>query len=121
MKEVEGNSGPEAGSSLVEILVAVAIIALTLTVLITALSTGALAVRNANRLTTANNLSASQLEVVKGADYDPGGGYDIIPAPEGYSVLTSADVITTGLQQVTVTVSYEGETLMIISNHKVDR
>ncbi|HEC33675.1 MAG TPA: type II secretion system protein [Chloroflexi bacterium] len=111
----------EAGASLVEILVAVAIVGIALVVLVAALSTGAFAVRSSSRLTTATNLTASQLESIKAAAYDAVGAYPLVAAPPGYAVVVSTDVITTGLQQVTVTVSYQGETLVVMGGYKVDR
>ena len=110
----------ESGDSLVEVLVAVAIISAALVILVASLSTGAFGVRTANRLTTATNLTSAQLESVKGAPYDAAGAYPLVSAPPGYTVTVSTDVITTGLQIVTVTVSYEGGDLTV-SNYKVDR
>ncbi|MDY7079507.1 MAG: hypothetical protein SXV54_21600 [Chloroflexota bacterium] len=112
---------PQSGDSLVEILAAVAIISLTLATFVTALSTGAFGVRTADQLTTANNLAASQLETIKGANYDAAGLYPLVAMPPSYAVVVSSNVIATGLQQVTVTVSYQGEVLALVSNYKVDR
>lgn len=111
----------EAGTTLVEILVAAGIIALALTVLVTSLAVAALGVRWANRITKAGNLAAVQVEVVKDALYDPAGAYPTIAAPPGYSVDLSATELLTGLQQVTVTVTYEGHVLVVVGNYKVDR
>jgi type II secretory pathway pseudopilin PulG len=111
----------ERGTTLVEILVALAIIASTLTIFIVALSTGAFGVRTAERLTTANNLAASQLESIKGATYDAAGVYAPIPAPPGYAIAVTSSEVVTGLQQITVTVSLQGETLTTVSNYKVNR
>lgn len=111
----------ETGATLVEILVALAIIASTLTIFVIALSTGAFGVRTAERLTTANNLAASQLESIKGATYDAAGAYVPIPALPGYAVAVTSREIVTGLQQITVTVSLQGETLSTVSNYKVNR
>ncbi|MBU0704950.1 MAG: hypothetical protein KKC18_13910, partial [Chloroflexi bacterium] len=78
---------PQSGASLVEILVAVAIVASALAILVAALSTGAFAVRTSNRLTTATNLVATQLESIKAEDYVTGTvSYPTIPAPQGYVV-----------------------------------
>jgi type II secretory pathway pseudopilin PulG len=105
----------------VEVLVTVAIISIVLVVFVSALSTGSMGVGVSNRLTTGINLAAAQLESVKSAPYDAGGGYPIIERPDGYDILLTTSVITAGLQQVTATVSYEGELLVEISNYKVDR
>jgi type II secretory pathway pseudopilin PulG len=106
---------------LVEVLVTVAIISIVLVVFITALSTGSMGVRVANRLTTATNLAATQLESVKAAPYDVGGGYGIVDRPANYEIVLTTNEITAGLQQVTATVAYDGEVLIELSNYRVDR
>jgi Tfp pilus assembly protein PilV len=111
---------PESGASLVEILVAVAIISSALTIFVAALSTGAFAVRTSNRLTTATNLASVQLETIKAAPYNPA-GYAAMSAPSNYAINISSSVIITGLQQVTVTVSYQGDSLVTVGNYKVNR
>lgn len=113
-------SRPEAGDSLVEILVAVGIITVALTALIAALSTGMLGVRTANRVTVANTLAVNQLEAIKAAPYDPAGAYPLVSAPAGYTITLASRTLAAGLQQVTVTVSYEGGAV-VIGNYKVDR
>jgi len=122
----------EAGDSLVEILVAVAIIATALTVLILSLSTGALGVHTVNQLTTATNLATAQLESIKAAEYVTGtAGYPAIPA-DTYTIsqdisywdgssFTPVPGVDSGMQWVTVTVSYGGDALVVISNYKVNR
>jgi type II secretory pathway pseudopilin PulG len=114
------NPKSEIGSSLVEILVAVSIVALALTLFVAGLSTGAFAVRASNRLTTANNLAAVQLETIKASSYITVGTYALVARPTGYDILISSNVITPGLQQVTVTVSYQGGSV-VVSNYKVNR
>lgn len=122
----------EAGTSLVEILVAVAIISMSLVILIATLSTAAFAVRTSNRLTNATNLASAQLESIKATEYITGTvSYPAIPAGayvigqeisywDGAS-FTSVPGTDSGMQWITVTVSYEGEALVVVSNYKVDR
>ncbi|HEY77390.1 MAG TPA: hypothetical protein G4O00_14630 [Thermoflexia bacterium] len=104
-----------------EILVAIGIISLALAILVGSLAVGALGVRSAHRLTTATNLAADQIEVVKHAAYDPTGAYPTVNVPPGYTVTITATEVSTGLQQITVTVSFQGETLAVVGNYKVDR
>lgn len=111
----------ETGASLVEILVAAGIISLALAILLLSLGVGAQGARWANRITTATNLAATQLEIVKGAPYDPSGAYPTVSAPPGYIVTLSATEIGPGLQQITVTVAFGGRTLTTVSNYKVNR
>jgi len=113
----------ERGDSLVEILVAVAIISLSLTILVTALSTGFYGVRSSRHLTQANNLAASQMESIKVAAYADvaGGTYPSVTAPPGYTIDVTQRQVETGLLAITVTASYDGEPLTVVSNFKVDR
>jgi type II secretory pathway pseudopilin PulG len=132
VKRQRTQSRGEAGDSLIEILAAVAIIAMTLTVLVLSLSTGALGVRTANRLTTATNLAAAQLESIKATEYVTGtASYPTIPT-DGYTIsqeisywdgtsFTSVPGDDSGMQWITVTVSYGGDALVIIGNYKVNR
>jgi len=113
-------SRKQAGDSLIELLAALAIISMGLVVLIAALSTASFGVRTSNRLTTATNLAANQLEAIKAAPYDAAGAYPLVGASPGYTVTISSQVIAGGLQQVTVTVTYDGGAVTV-SNYKVDR
>jgi general secretion pathway protein I len=110
----------ESGESLIELLIAVAIISMALVAFIVSLSTGAMGVGHTTRRTTALNLATSQLEMIKSAAYNSA-GYTPIAAPPGYTVQLAATEIAVGLQQVTTTVRYDGDVLVRISNYKVDR
>ena len=122
----------ESGASLVELLATMGIIVSALVILITALSTGAFAVRVTDRLTTATNLATAQLETIKAAEYLTSTvGYAAIPAGDyginqqisywNGSSFTPAPGADSGMQWITVTVSYDSETLVTISNFKVKR
>jgi len=115
------NNNRESGTTLVELLVALAIIVLAVTIFIAALSTGAAAVQVTDQLTTANHLASVQLESIKAALYDPVGAYPAVTLPANYAIAITSNEIQTGLQQVTVTVSYQGRPLTAISNYKVNR
>lgn len=104
-----------------EILVTAGIISLALTVLVTSLAVGAVGVRAANRLTTAANLAALQIEMVKAAPYDPTGAYPVVSAPPGYSMTLTTAEVSSGLQQITATVAFEGQVLTVVGNYKVNR
>ncbi|MFQ5418860.1 MAG: hypothetical protein ACE5EY_00715 [Anaerolineae bacterium] len=121
MKQVTQGNGRESGTTLVELLVALAIIVLAVVVFIAALSTGSVAVQTTDQLTTANHLAAVQLESIKNEAYDAGGAYTAVSTPANYAVAITSAVIQPGLQQVTVTVSFQGKPLTTISNYKVNR
>lgn len=122
----------ETGDSLIELLIALAIISISLSVFVLSLSTGALGVRNSDRLTTANNLVLSQLETIKGTDYVTGtlgyptidaGNYTLIQelAYWNGTTFTPNPGDDQGMQQITVTISYNGANLVSVSNYKVNR
>jgi len=113
----------ERGVSLVEVLVAVAIMALVLSAFLAALSTGTLGVAVVRERVTAENIARSQLEHVKETDFISGTLYytpTVISHP-GHTAVISATTIATGLQLITVTVSHNGEPVFTIENYKAAR
>lgn len=126
----------EAGQSLVEELVAVAIVALGLMILLAALSTGSVGVRTATDRVTAQNLARSQLELIKDAAYSPNpmvSPYPTVAPVQGYAVTVGIEywiapsgpftstVRDDGLQKLTVSVSGSEGTLLQLEGYKVDR
>jgi len=105
--------------------VAVAITAIAITGLLSALSTGSLAVRRIDRRVTAENLARAQLEYTKSLPYKVApASYDIItPLPDGYSVTAVGSVLAgrVDIQKVTVTVVHNGETAVVLEDYKVNR
>lgn len=112
----------ETGQSLVEELVAVAIVSLGLVILIAVLSTGSMGVRTTNDRVTAENLARSQLELIKEADYspDPTAYPTVTPVP-GYTVTVEAELLGNGLQKLTISVSGGKGALLQLEGYKVDR
>ena len=106
----------ERGAGLVEVLVAVAIMAIVLTIFLSALVTGGLGVRVVHERVTAENLARSQLEYIK--DYEPyneitqttPGAYPTVTSiVSGYAITVTASPIATtnfDIQLITVTVFY---------------
>lgn len=117
-------SGQE-GVGLVETLVAVAILGATLVVLLTAISTGVIGVAMTEERVTAENLARSQLEYTKSQTYVAApASYATVTPPAGYTVSAEASSIPGGdssIQQITVTVTRDGETLLTVEDYKVDR
>jgi prepilin-type N-terminal cleavage/methylation domain-containing protein len=118
----------QGGFSMVEIIISIAILSTTSVALVGAMSTGYLGYRTAERDMTALRLAMHQLEHVKccedfrptGSDYPPFPGF-----PPEYEIVTQSSPILDRepltLQRVTVTVSYEGTTMITISDYKADR
>lgn len=110
----------ERGDSLVEILVAVAIIAIVLTAFLSALSTGSLGVSVVHERVTAENIARSQLEYVKKTGFTDHYTPTAI-SHAGYSATISATTIITDLQLITVTVSHNGKSVFTIGDYKANR
>lgn len=115
----------EAGFSLVESLVAVAILGVSLTALISNLSVGSLAVNLQNESTLAQQLAQTQMETIKAAAYDStGASYTLISSPEGYAVSVNTDSAiysNSHIQKITVNVAHDGVTVITLEDYKVDR
>jgi len=116
----------ERGAGLVESLVAVAIVGMALTSLVATLSAGSFAVHRTDKRVTAENLARAQLEYSKGQTYRVApASYDTMaPLPAGYSVSAEASSIggrDADLQKITVTVSYNGDTLLVMEGFKMKR
>ncbi len=113
----------EKGASLVEVVCAVAILAIVLAMFVSAMSTATLGIGLVRQRVTAANIARSQLEYVKevpfldGADsYTP-----TVASPIGYTATISATTVYTGIQLITVTVSYQGEPVFTVHECKVKR
>ena len=96
----------QAGMTLAETLVAIAILGVSGAVFATALSTGSIAVNNQDSIATAQALAQTQLEVVQNAVYDStGSSYTAIPAPANYtvSIASSTSIYSSvNIQKITV-------------------
>jgi prepilin-type N-terminal cleavage/methylation domain-containing protein len=110
----------DRGSTLVEILVAMGIVAVALAVFISMLQTGVLTVGSVQDQTVASALARSQMEVVKSAAWP--GPYPVVAIPPGYSVTVSSDPgPSPELQLVTVRVLRAGRTVVTLQGYKANR
>lgn len=112
----------ERGESLVETLVAVAIIAIVLTTFLVALSTATWGVATVRERVTAVNLARAQLEHVQETNFiaDTDHYTPTAISHSGYDATISAATIYTGVQQITVTIYHNGP-VFTIGNYKVKR
>ncbi len=118
----------EEGVGLVETLIAVGILGLALTVLLAAVSTGSLATSRTEERVVAENVARSQLEYIKSQPYltPPASYLTVTPSPGGYSVAADAVSISSpdtnnDIEKITVTVSRDGRTLLVVEDYKVNR
>lgn len=113
------------GASLVELLVAVAIIGTALVVFVAALSTGSLSTGELGQEAEAQRLAQRQLERIKGAEYDAtGASYSLIPAPSGFGIaldVNSSIYADNNIQKISVTVSKDAQPVLVVEDYKVNR
>jgi len=112
---------------LVEVLVAVAIVGMTVVALLAAISTGSIGVTTTDSEVTAANLARSQLEYTRSQPYvEVPTEYATVTPPAGYTVSVQAASILepatdANIQRITVTVARDGETLATVEDFKVKR
>jgi len=115
----------QKGTTLIEVLIAIAILGMIAVPFLTALSTSSRALIIADERTTAESLVRSQMEYVKSQEYDANGTYaEIADAdiPVGYDVYLNVTKLMPGLQEITVTVERDNDKLVLTtSTYKVDR
>jgi len=115
----------ERGLGLVESLAAVAVLGATVVAFVVALSTGSIAVRESDQEAVAQSLVRSQLEYIKNYPYDPAATtYPKVAELEGYDISVEISPIPdtdTNIQQVTVTISRDGEEILTVEGYKVNR
>ncbi len=120
------NDWSEKGVGLVETLIAVAILGLALTALLSAISTGSLASTRSQERVTAENMARSELEYVKSQPYaaPPATYATVTPTAGGYAISAAAAAISgadSAIEKVTVTITRDGRTLFAVEDYKVDR
>jgi len=118
--------GGEAGTGLVETLIAVGILGLALTALLSGVSTGSMAVSRTDERVAAENLARSQLEYTKSQPYQalPATYLTVTPSPDDYAVAVAAEPVPGGdssIEKITVTVSRGSKELLVVEDYKVDR
>lgn len=126
----------QSGLTLVEVLVALAILAAVAVIFLLGLSTASRATVVSQERVTADSLAKSQMEYVKSSPYDDVNNpplYGIDPnllIPEGYGVSVTAEHLDPdndgtddddGLQKITVTITRNGETIFTLESYKVNR
>jgi len=115
----------ERGSLLIQTLVAIALLAVIGTTILTALATTSKAVRITDERDTATNLALSQMEYVKNqpwaAQYAPA---PIPPEYDGYSATINVENITqrdSNIQKISVTVIHQSREVVTLEGYKVNQ
>lgn len=115
----------EGGSTLVEALVAIAILGGGVLTMILSVSGGALAVQENDQEVTAQSLARTELEYVKNYAYNPGATtYPTISVPTGYGISVGVSAVpggNTNIQKVTANITRDGAVIMTVVDYKVNR
>ncbi len=120
----------ESGATLLETVVALAILGTIAVIFLNGLATTSKAAFIVDEQATAESLAQSQMEWVANADYVYSATqYSLAPIPSEkdyirYSATITAEPIHNpddGIQKITVTVKHSGETVIRLQGYKVDR
>jgi len=123
----------ERGMTLVEILVALGILAATAVLFLLGMATTSRAVMVSQERVAVDSLAKSELEYVKNLDYDDVNDppvYAVDPSltvPTGYNIVVTAERLDPeadgldddGIQQITVTVTHNGEDAFTLVGYKM--
>jgi type II secretory pathway pseudopilin PulG len=112
--------GEMAGSTLLEVLIALGIVAIALTFFVSILQLSVHSVTVVHEQTTAAILARSQMETIKSAAWP--GPYSTISAPPGFTVLVaSAPGPIAAIQVITVRVQADGRDILTVQGYKGQR
>jgi len=135
-KELRRNEG---GVTLLETLVALALLGLVAVALLSGLTTAARATFIADEQATAESLARSEIEYIKGQEYETAGQYQHRAQREGFAMPTGYTTDTTvnsidpatgetvppgqdqGIQKITVTVEHNGNHIITVESYKAQR
>ncbi len=120
----------ETGYSLIEVLVAMAILGIIAVTFLSGVSAGSKGVYVTDEGTTAESLAQTQMEWAKNASYTTNATqYSAAPIPAGDDYLGYTANITAqplhvtddGIQKITVTIQHSGREVLTLEGYKVDR
>jgi len=120
--------GSSRGFTLIEVLIAMALVGIIAITFLSALTTATTALAIADRRATAESLARSQMEDVKNQDYDftepqeyEQYNVESLDHP-GYFISVSAEPLhkpdDDGIQKITVTVSRDGKVVFTLESYK---
>ena len=137
-KDFNSFRGTDKGLTLIEVLIALAILSIIAVTFLSGLATASEASFIADERSTAQSLAQSQIEYVKSQSYinyaDPEpGDYGLVAAPANYSIEIMAVPIDpntgqplpsgqdNGVQKITVTIRHQGQEVVTLEGYKVNR
>ena len=119
----------ESGTTLVETVVALAVLGTIAVTFLTGLIISSEATFMVDEQATAESLAQSQMELAQHADYVPGATEYSVDLPSGKDYINYSATITAeplhgsedGIQKITVTVTRSGEEIVTLESYKVYR
>jgi len=108
--------------SLVEALVAIAILGGGVLTMVLSISGGALAVQQNDQEVIAQGLARTQLEYIKNAPYAV--SYSAVSTPAHYSISVGVSAVPGGnanIQKITASITLDGAVIMTVVDYKVNR
>ena len=114
----------QKGISVLEELIALALIALSLTIFVGGLSVSSAGVGTVHKRVSSENLARAGLEQIKNVPYETGAGaYEAaiadVPVPvSGYSLMVATQTLETNLQLITITVKSGEQTAFVMEGYK---
>lgn len=124
----------QKGSSLIEVLIAIAVLSLIVVAFVAGIGTAYKTNAVGDEQTTAESLSRAQLEYIQSQPYSSSLTYDYLSVPEdmtGYSYVTpmvnrldpkhDGAGNDDGVQQILVSVSHNGKTVFTLEDYKAKR
>jgi len=110
----------QAGVSLLEVVIATAILGTVGAAFLSAISTAVVSNGKLTQETTAVNLARTQMEDIKAQPFVDPPAYATVTPPTGYSVtVTSTTLVAGALEQITITVS-GGSAMVTLTGYKVN-
>jgi prepilin-type N-terminal cleavage/methylation domain-containing protein len=117
------------GFSLIEVLIALALLGLVAVAFLVGIATASRALIVADEQATAESLARSQMEYVKNCNYEYGASPSYeqdfeSPTHPGYFISVDADPLENpdkGIQEIIVTVSHDVSEVIRLEDYKVDR
>jgi type II secretory pathway pseudopilin PulG len=124
INKISPNRG-QRGMSLLEAVVAIALLGGVVIVMVFAMSGGVLAVGENAEEVTVQELARSQMEYIKSCAYDPvATTYPTVTMPTDYTISVAVENVpdtNTDIQKVTASISRSGELVMTVTDYKVNR
>ena len=114
----------ERGITILEELIAMALLILAVTTLVGGLSVGSAGVGAVHKRVSSENLARAGLEEIKAAPYETGGDAyeeaieEVLIANSNYTLEVETQLLETGLQLITVTVKSGEQTAFVMEGYK---